>query len=66
MFSNRCDFLSIPKREFSLGARECRSVEMDANEFVSQNAKAPIFEIVDPKYTVLVKIPKSRLPARRP
>jgi len=37
--------------------------EMDAYEFVSQNAKAPILEIVDPEYTVLVKIPKSRLPA---
>lgn len=37
--------------------------EMDAYEFVSQNAKAPIVEIVDPLYTVLVKIPKSRLPA---
>jgi acetamidase/formamidase len=39
--------------------------EMDAYEFVSQNAKAPILELVDPEYTVLVKIPKSRLPARR-
>jgi acetamidase/formamidase len=38
--------------------------EMDAYEFVSQNAKAPILELVDPEYTVLVKIPKSRLPAR--
>jgi len=38
--------------------------EMDAYEFVSQNAKAPILEIVDPEYTVLVKIPKSRLPER--
>ena len=36
--------------------------EMDAYEFVSQNAKAPIVELVDPEYTVLVKIPKSRLP----
>jgi acetamidase/formamidase len=36
--------------------------EMDAYEFVSQNAKAPIVEIVDPEYTVLVKIPKNRLP----
>jgi hypothetical protein len=39
--------------------------EMDAYEFVSQNARAPILELVDPEYTVLVKIPKSRLPARR-
>ena len=38
--------------------------EMDAYEFVSQNAKAPIVQIVDPEYTVLVKIPKSRLPGR--
>jgi acetamidase/formamidase len=36
--------------------------EMDAYQFVSQNAKAPIVEIVDPNYTVLVKVPKSRLP----
>ena len=36
--------------------------EMDAYELVSQNAKAPIVEIVDPEYTVLVKIQKSRLP----
>jgi len=36
--------------------------EMDAYEFVSQNARAPIVQIVDPEYTVLVKIPKSRLP----
>ncbi len=36
--------------------------EMDAYQFVSQNAKAPIVQIVDPEYTVLVKIPKSRLP----
>lgn len=35
--------------------------EMDAYEFVSQNARAPIVQIVDPEYTVLVKIPKSRL-----
>ena len=37
--------------------------EMDAYEFVSQNARAPIVQMVDPQYTVLVKIPKSRLPA---
>ncbi|HEY6931093.1 MAG TPA: acetamidase/formamidase family protein, partial [Thermoanaerobaculia bacterium] len=36
--------------------------EMDAYQFVSQNAQAPIVEIVDPQYTVLVKIPKARLP----
>lgn len=36
--------------------------EMDAYEFVSQNAKAPIVEMVDPEYTVIVKIEKARLP----
>jgi acetamidase/formamidase len=36
--------------------------EMDAYQFVSQNSRAPIVQIVDPNYTVLVKIPKSRLP----
>lgn len=35
---------------------------LDAYQFVSQNSLAPIMEIVDPLYTVLVKIPKSRLP----
>jgi len=38
--------------------------EMDAYQFVSQNAKAPIVEMVDPEYTVLVKIEKKRLPTR--
>ena len=36
--------------------------QMDAYEFVSQNARAPIMEMVDPEYTVLVKIEKKRLP----
>ena len=35
--------------------------EMDAYQFVSQNAKAPIIQLVDPEYTVLVKIAKHRL-----
>ena len=35
---------------------------LDAYQFVSQNALAPVIEIVDPNYTVLVKIPKARLP----
>ena len=39
---------------------------MDAYQFVSQNARAPIVQIVDPNYTVLVKIPKSRLPRETP
>ena len=38
--------------------------EIDAYQFVSQNAKAPIIQIVDPEYTVLVKIAKKRLPVR--
>lgn len=37
--------------------------EMDAYEFVSQNARAPIVQMVDPNYTVLVKLAKERLPA---
>ena len=36
--------------------------EMDAYQFVSQNAKAAVTELVDPEYTVLVKIEKKRLP----
>jgi acetamidase/formamidase len=39
--------------------------EMDAYQFVSQNARTPIIQIVDPNYTVLVKILKSRLPTAR-
>lgn len=35
---------------------------MDAYQFVSQNAQAPIIQIVDPEYTVLVKVAKNRLP----
>ena len=35
---------------------------LDAYQFVSQNAVAPVTEMVDPLYTVLVKVPKSRLP----
>ncbi len=35
---------------------------LDAYQFVSQNAVAPVTEMVDPLYTVLVKLPKSRLP----
>jgi amidase len=38
--------------------------EMDAYQFVSQTAQAPIVQIVDPNYTVLVKVAKSRLPSR--
>ncbi len=39
--------------------------EVDAYQFVSQNAKAPIIQLVDPEYTVLVKIGKDRVPRRR-
>lgn len=39
--------------------------ELDAYQFVSQNSQAPIIQIVDPEYTVLVKVAKNRLPARR-
>ena len=38
--------------------------EMDAYQFVSQNSKAPIIQLVDPEYTVLVKLAKNRLPSR--
>ena len=37
--------------------------ELDAYQFVSQVARAPIIQLVDPEYTVLVKIDKARLPA---
>ena len=36
----------------------------NAYEFVSQNAKASIVEMVDPEYTVMVKIERKRLPVR--
>jgi acetamidase/formamidase len=36
--------------------------EMDAFQFVSQNARSPIVQLVDPEYTVLVKLDKRRLP----
>jgi acetamidase/formamidase len=39
--------------------------ELDAYQFVSQNARAPIIQLVDPEYTVLVKIAKARLPVAR-
>jgi acetamidase/formamidase len=38
--------------------------EMDAYQFVSQNAKTPIVEMVDPEYTVMVRIEKKRLPVK--
>ena len=36
--------------------------ELDAYQFVSQLARAPIIQLVDPEYTVLVKIDKRQLP----
>jgi acetamidase/formamidase len=36
--------------------------EMDAYQFVSQNAKAPVIQLVDPEYTMLVKIEKNKVP----
>ncbi len=38
--------------------------EMDAYQFVSQSAKAPIVQLVDPEYTVMVRIDKARVPKR--
>jgi acetamidase/formamidase len=40
--------------------------EMDAYQFVSQNARAPIIQLVDPQYTVIVKLDKQRVPTRSP
>ena len=39
--------------------------ELDAYQLVSQNAKAPIVQLVDPEYTVLVKLERKRLPKPR-
>jgi acetamidase/formamidase len=36
--------------------------DLDAYQFVSQAARAPIIQLVDPEYTVLVKIDKARVP----
>jgi len=38
--------------------------ELDAYQCVSQLARAPIVQLVDPEYTVLVKIEKRRVPSR--
>ena len=48
-----------------LGPRQSGMGELDAYQFVSQNAKAPIIQIVDPEYTVIVKIEKMRVPGAR-
>lgn len=39
--------------------------EMDAYQLVSQSARAVVVQIVDPNYTVLVKLPKAALAALR-
>jgi acetamidase/formamidase len=36
--------------------------EMDAYQFVAQNVKAPVIQLVDPEYTMIVKLPKNRVP----
>jgi len=38
--------------------------ELDAYQLVSQAARAPIVQMVDPEYTVLVKVEKKRLPRK--
>jgi acetamidase/formamidase len=38
--------------------------DVDAYQFVSQNARAPVIQLVDPEFTVLVGIEKSRIPGR--
>jgi acetamidase/formamidase len=38
--------------------------ELDAYQFLSQNAEASIIQMVDPEYTVLVKLAKMRMPSK--
>jgi acetamidase/formamidase len=38
--------------------------ELDAYQFLSQNAEASIVQMVDPQYTVLVKLAKMRMPSK--
>ena len=45
--------------------RQSGMTVLDAYQFVSQNSRAPIIQLVDPEYTVLVKVAKSRVPRRR-
>jgi acetamidase/formamidase len=57
------DAARIAFRDMVRWVREVSGVsELDAYQFVSQNARAPVVQIVDPEYTVLVKIEKKRLP----
>ena len=43
---------------------ESGMTEVDAYQFVAQNSRAPIVQLVDPEYTVLVKLDKTRLRAQ--
>jgi acetamidase/formamidase len=57
------DAARVAFREMLHWVRETSGLsEMDAYEFVSQAARAPIVQMVDPEYTVMVKIEKRRLP----
>lgn len=57
------DAARVAFREMVRWVREASGLsEMDAYEFVSQAARAPIVQMVDPEYTVMVKIEKRRLP----
>ena len=38
--------------------------EMDAYQFVAQNVRAPIVQLVDPEFTVVVMLDKARVPRR--
>jgi len=58
---------AAPRQDMVAWVREKSGLsEMDAHEFVWQNARAPIIQIVDPNYTVLVKVAKNRLPLPSP
>ncbi len=39
--------------------------ELDAYQFVAQNVRAPIVQLVDPEFTVVVKLEKARVPNGR-
>ena len=59
------DAARIAFKDMVLWVRERTGLtEMDAYQFVSQTARAPVTEMVDPEYTVLVKVEKRRLPRR--
>jgi len=44
-------------------SRRTGMTELDAYQFVSQTSEAPVIQLVDPEYTVMVKLAKSFLPA---